>query len=172
MFGKVLVAELPEVSVAIEVVPISVLLLPEESVARWISAVKVVVAFPTPWFLMGIAYDCATPLVAVWGRRLPVGMRSGNLITVTVADLLPEPPGPVQVTVYMVVDAGVTVFVPEVPLKVGICALEQLVAFVEVQVILELAPERIFVGFAVTVTTGAGVPAVTVTTAEALPGVS
>lgn len=86
--------------------------------------------------------------------------------TVTVLDALPEPPVPVQVTVYVVVEPGETEFEPEVAVPLP-KFFEQEVAFVEDQVRVEEPPLVIEVGEAFKVTVGAGMEAETVTVAEA-----
>lgn len=68
-----------------------------------------------------------------------------------------DPPGPVQLIEYVVVVEGDTATDPEVALPVANVALLQEVAFVEVQVRLELEPAGILAGAAENVTSAAGV---------------
>jgi hypothetical protein len=92
----------------------------------------------------------------------------GAAITLAIADCVAVPPGPVQVRVYVLFAVnGPVDIVPEVawvpdqaPLAV------QLVAFVDVQLRVVALPLDTLAGFTLIVTSGAGVPAVTVTVAD------
>ncbi len=84
-------------------------------------------------------------------------------VKVTVADAFPEPPVPEHVNVYVVVAVGVTdvdPLVASVPLHPPLAV--QAVAFLLDQLNVELVPSVILVGFAVSVTVGAGTVTVTV----------
>ncbi len=76
------------------------------------------------------------------------------------------PPAPVQVTVYVVFVVGETVTEPEVAVPAVKFFVHE-VAFVDDQVIVELEPLVIEVGFAEIEAVGAGVPADTVTAVHA-----
>lgn len=75
-------------------------------------------------------------------------------MTVTVADWFALPPAPVQVTVYVVDDVGETETEPEVALAVEKFVPAQLVALVELQVIVDDCPLFIDVGEAEMVAVG------------------
>lgn len=77
------------------------------------------------------------------------------VMTVTVAELDPEPPGPLHVTVYVVVADGLTELLPDVPLaeKFG---LEQEVAFDDDQYTVEEPPGLTELGLAETDSEGGG----------------
>jgi hypothetical protein len=101
---------------------------------------------------------------------MPIENAPDDELTVTVAEASAEPPLPVHVSVYVVVAVGDTDCVPLVvcdPLQPPLAV--HPLAFVLDQVSVELAPNVIELGLAVSVTVGAGVAAVTVTVAEALP---
>ncbi len=85
--------------------------------------------------------------------------------TVTVAVPVAVPPDPVAVAVYVVVAEGVTVVVPVAP-NVPMPEMVTEVAFVELQLSVELCPTVIEEGFAVSCTVGAVEGADTVTVAE------
>jgi hypothetical protein len=91
--------------------------------------------------------------------------------TVTVADCAAEPPGPVHVSVYLVVAVRATVFweplAASEPVQPPDAAQE--VAPVEAHVNVEAAPLATVLGAAVNVTVGAGVVTVTVAVCAALP---
>jgi len=104
------------------------------------------------------------PLATVSG--LAVSVTTGAGATVTVTLLAADPPVPLHASVYVVVEATVTDWVPLValpPLQPPEAV--QLVALVELQVSVDVAPLATVVGLADSVTVGAGggVPAVTVT---------
>ena len=111
------------------------------------------------------------PLVTEVGfaERLTVGVGVAA-VTVTVADLLVDPPAPVQLNEYVLV--LVRLPVEAVPLVA--CAPDhapeavQLVAFEVLHVSVEPLPLVTEAGFAERLTVGAGVPAVTVTVADLL----
>lgn len=82
------------------------------------------------------------------------GLVSTVLLTDTVADLLTEPPAPVQVTAYVVVRLGVTTTEPLVWFVVNPEPV-QLVALVDDQDSVVVFPTAIVAGFAESVTVGA-----------------
>lgn len=88
---------------------------------------------------------------------MPPAVRSGTVLTVTVALWFAVPPEPVQVTLYVVLVFGETETVPAVALPVEKLAPVHEVAFVEDHVIVELEPKAIDDGDAEIVAVGAGV---------------
>jgi hypothetical protein len=95
----------------------------------------------------------------------PVFEHTGFTVTVTDA-LAGGEVGPVQVSVYVVVEVGETTTLPLVPVPTPLHD----VALVELQVRVDDWPEVITCGLAVRVSVGGGVPAVTVTVACATAG--
>jgi hypothetical protein len=81
-----------------------------------------------------------------------------ELPTVTVAVAEAEPPGPVAVRVYVVVDAGETVWLPEVATDPIPLSMETDVALLVLHVRVELPPEEIDVGLALKLIVGVGLP--------------
>lgn len=92
--------------------------------------------------------------VAVKPSGTDGGLVSTALLTDTVADLLTEPPAPVQVTAYVVVRLGVTVTEPLVWLAAKPEPV-QLVALVDDQDSVVVFPVAIAAGLAESVTVGA-----------------
>ncbi len=88
--------------------------------------------------------------------------------TETVAVAFEVPPGPVAVSVYVVVAVGVTETEPLVGCVPMLLSIETEVALFVDQVSVELWPEVIDVGFAVKLMVGADVPELTVTVAVAV----
>ena len=113
----------------------------------------------------------ALPLATLEGLALSDTVGAGGAETVTVADCDADPPAPVQVRVNLVVvvSAGVVCepAVASEPLQPPEAV--QAVALVDDHVNTEVAPFAIVVGFAVSVTAGAGVVTVTVADCAALP---
>lgn len=95
------------------------------------------------------------PLIMLEGDAEKEATAAAPTVTVTYCTAL-EPPGPVQLTEYVVVVEGDTVTEPEVAPPVAKFALEQEVALEEVHVSSELSPEFIIVGDAESVAVAAG----------------
>jgi hypothetical protein len=93
----------------------------------------------------------------------------GGVFTVTVAVLVIVPPGPVAVSVYVVVPDGLTPTEPDVGLLPTPLSIEIVVAFVEVQVSVEVWPRVIVGGAAENVAVGAGALTLTVAVFVVVP---
>ena len=100
------------------------------------------------------------PAVIAEGDALSVAVKTGaggevvEVLTVTFAEVLAEPPAPVQVSEYVVVVAGVTIAAPDIPEAVKPLPVHE-VAFVEFQVSVDELPTRTESGLALRVTVGA-----------------
>lgn len=110
------------------------------------------------------------PLATLVGLALSETL-GGAAETVTVADWDAEPPAPVQVSVYLVDALSAAVLceplVASLPLQPPEALQEA--ALVEAQVNVDVPPLAMVLGFAVSVTVGAGAVTVTVADCAALP---
>ena len=89
--------------------------------------------------------------------------------TVTVVDAVAVPPGPVAVNVYFVVFVGLTTLVPEGETAPMPWSIETVVAFVVVQVRVEVCPAVMVEGEAESFAVGIELCTVTVAVAVAVP---
>jgi hypothetical protein len=143
----------------------SVPLIPREPLQPWL-AVQVVALVVVQVSVL------ACPEVIEAGLGVSVTTGAGMVVTVTVAERLRDPPGPVQLRLYWVVLVGDTCSEPLVglvPVKVPPLAL-QVVALVALQVSVLDCPEVITAGLGVSETVGVGgAPTVTVTDFVVVP---
>src|SRR3954468_5800209 len=93
----------------------------------------------------------------------------GPALTVTVAWLVSVPPGPIAVSVYVVVTVGCTEVEPESGCEPTPLSMVTVVAFVVVQTSDEFCPEAIVPGVAENEIVGAGVFTVTVAVVVMVP---
>src|SRR5712664_3578270 len=93
----------------------------------------------------------------------------GPALTVTVAWLVSVPPGPIAVSVYVVVTVGCTEVEPESGCDPTPLSMVTVVAFVVVQTSDELCPEAIVLGVAENEIVGGGKFTVTVAVLIAVP---
>jgi hypothetical protein len=104
----------------------------------------------------------AWPVPTVFGDAEKETVGAGT-VTVTVAVLVVVPPGPLAVSVYVVVDDGLTLVLPDVAWLPTPLSMEIDVAFDDVHVSVDDCPGLMVVGAAEKVAVGAAAPTVTVT---------
>jgi hypothetical protein len=120
-----------------------------------------------------VAFVTAHDNVAAWPMPTNVGdavkLMLGPLLTVTVAWLVNVPPGPVAVSVYVVVCSGWTMVDPESGCEPTPLSIVTVVAFVVFQISVEFWPAETVLGVAENEIVGAGCVTVTVAVLVIVP---